>query len=119
MKTFSHMDQAADLQPARLHPGLESTAELMQPRFRDKAVTLELHLPDDLPEAMAYPGELNQVWTNLLENAAKYAPATSSIEVAATRDSGRLLITVADEGDRKSTRLNSSHSTLSRMPSSA
>ena len=98
MKTFSHMDQAADLQPADLHPGLESTAELLQPRFRDKKVGLNLNLPADLPEAQAYPGDLNQVWTNLLENALDACATGGQVEVRATADGGWVRVEVEDNG---------------------
>ena len=55
-------------------------------------------LSDDLLAARFDFSQTLRIVVNLLENAAKYAAASSSIEVAATRDGGRLLITVADEG---------------------
>ena len=98
MKTFSHMDQAADLQAAHLHPGLQSTAELMQPRFRDKNVTLTLNLPADLPEALAYPGELNQVWTNLFENALDACANGGQVTVRAHAEGEWVQVEVEDNG---------------------
>lgn len=55
-------------------------------------------LSDDVLAARFDFSQTLRVLVNLLENAAKYAPSTSSIEVTATRDGDRLLVTVGDEG---------------------
>lgn len=55
-------------------------------------------LSDDVLAARFDFSQTLRVLVNLLENAAKYAPPTSSIEVTATRDGDRLVVTVGDEG---------------------
>ena len=69
IKDFSHMDQAADPQPVDLRGSLATTLRLMAHKLRDGQVLLENELPSDLPQALAQPGELGQVWTNVLDNA--------------------------------------------------
>ena len=59
---------------------------------------LNLHLPKDLPEVTGDSVLLEQVVTNILDNAAKYAPASSTIVVSAAVDAGMLALTVSDEG---------------------
>lgn len=55
-------------------------------------------LPGDLPYIRADPLLLEQALVNILDNAAKYAPANSSIRIGARIESGRVLLTVEDEG---------------------
>ena len=58
----------------------------------------EFHGMDDLPRAAADPALLEQVFQNLLENAAKYGPEGGTVEVAGQADAGGLRITVSDAG---------------------
>lgn len=67
MKAWSHIDRA-ELQELDIHAGLEDTLTIMNYIFRGN-VEVSREFCDELPRAMGYPGELNQVWTNLLQNA--------------------------------------------------
>ena len=65
-------------------------------------VELEQAIADDLPAVYGDALELSQVFRNLLENAAKYSPEGSLVQLAAARDTQdpeRVRITVADQGD--------------------
>jgi two-component system sensor histidine kinase KdpD len=55
-------------------------------------------IPDDLPLVSVDPVLLGQLFINLLENAAKYTPAGTAIEIAARTEGGTLVVDVADEG---------------------
>jgi len=59
---------------------------------------LILDLPDELPPVHVDYSELDQVLSNLIENAAKYSPAGSEIRVAADVRDGALQVTITDEG---------------------
>ena len=59
---------------------------------------LRLDLADPLPEVIADPALLEQVLVNVLENAAKYAPAGSGVVLSARRDGRWVAISVTDEG---------------------
>jgi len=65
-------------------------------RLSDHPVTTSL--PPDLPLVSGDDILLEQVFINLLENAAKYTPAGSPIEIAATRRDGEVMVSVADRG---------------------
>jgi two-component system sensor histidine kinase KdpD len=59
---------------------------------------LALHLPDELPPVHLDYSEIDQVLSNLIENAAKYSPAESEIQVSAAIQDGSLQVSVADGG---------------------
>ena len=66
LRTFSRMDQA-DLQDADLNQEIERTITLMEPRCRN-CITIERDFAE-LPSVRCYPGQLNQVFLNLMMNA--------------------------------------------------
>jgi signal transduction histidine kinase len=68
-------------------------------RFAAKQVTLSSQAPTGLPRVWADPQRLGQVLTNLLDNALRHAPAGGRVDVSATAENQRLVITVADNGD--------------------
>ena len=63
-----------------------------------KAQRLLLDMPADLPPILGDPALLEQVVTNVLDNAAKYAPDRSAIRVTADAKKGHVTVAVTDEG---------------------
>jgi two-component system sensor histidine kinase KdpD len=59
---------------------------------------VQVQVPDGLPLADADYSQLDQVLTNLLENAARHSPPGSTITIEAARDNGMLTVAVEDEG---------------------
>lgn len=59
---------------------------------------LDVRLPDDLPELRVDPVLIEHVLVNLLDNAAKYAPPGTRVEVAARTAENSIAVTVTDEG---------------------
>lgn len=66
LRTFSRMDQA-ESQMADLHEEIDRTLALMEPRLKNK-IKIDRQY-GDIPEVRCYPGQLNQVFLNLLMNA--------------------------------------------------
>ena len=60
--------------------------------------TVTIDLPPDLPRVMADRQRVEQVLNNLLANAARQAPESSPIRIAAERDGVHVAVSVADEG---------------------
>jgi two-component system sensor histidine kinase KdpD len=78
-------------------------AELVEERTRSLApllrdVQVRSELPDDLPLADADYGQLEQVLTNLLANAARHAPRDSDVWIAAGREGDMIRVEVSDQG---------------------
>jgi signal transduction histidine kinase len=99
VKTYSHMDRAVDKAATDLREGIDSTLVMLGHKMKKKNLRLERAYAEDLPLVPAYAGELNQVWTNLLDNAIDAAPVDGCIRVEATRDSATsVVVRVIDNG---------------------
>jgi len=98
IKAYSYMDQAPE-QDVDVHAGLESTATILGHKFKKKGVKLTRDFAPDLPHVSGSGGELNQVWTNLLDNAIAAAQAGGGhVTLSTGRENGRVRVTVGDDG---------------------
>jgi two-component system, OmpR family, sensor histidine kinase KdpD len=75
---------------------IDEVAARLRPLVAPHALVLDL--PDELPPVHVDYSEVDQVLSNLIENAAKYSPPQAEIRVGATVHEGALLVTVADGG---------------------
>jgi two-component system, NtrC family, sensor kinase len=66
LKTYSHLDQQATMVDADLHDGIETTLVILDYALRGITVSRSY---GELPRVPVYVDELNQVWTNLIQNA--------------------------------------------------
>lgn len=98
VKSYSHMDRAADKQPVDVRQGLDTTLTMLGHRLRQKHIRLERTFEDDLPEIQGFPGELNQVWTNLIDNAIDAMDEGGTLRVQATRDGAVVCVRITDDG---------------------
>lgn len=69
VKRYSYMDRDADRQPVDLNQGLQSTITMLAHKARKNKVKVEETYDENQPSVTGLPGELNQVWTNLIDNA--------------------------------------------------
>ncbi len=98
VKGFTHMDQGSSAEPVDLARNLANTVALMRTKALDKSIAVSLTVDPDLPEAVGFVGELNQVFSNLIDNALDAAPEGGHVEVSATRDKQRVVVRVIDDG---------------------
>jgi signal transduction histidine kinase len=95
VKSYSFMDQAP-WQEIDVHDGLENTLIILGHKLRNVTVTRDFDRT--LPRLCAYGGELNQVWTNLIDNAIYAVSGTGRIHIRTRRDGEFFLVEIADNG---------------------
>jgi signal transduction histidine kinase len=99
VKTYSHMDRATGREKLDVTTGLESTLHMFAYALRQKSVHLTRRYALDLPLVMGQAGSLNQVWTNLIDNALDALPEKGGeLLISAERQQQRLRIGIQDNG---------------------
>lgn len=96
MKSYSHLDQGAR-QLVDVHEGLEDTIRLFSYKLKHGVEIRRSYTPN-LPKIWAYGSELNQVWTNLLDNAIDAMDESGVIELATTDHGDHIQVYVTDSG---------------------
>jgi signal transduction histidine kinase len=96
VKGYAYLDQAP-VQRVDVRVGLEQTLVILRHRLRD--ITIERQLAEDLPEIEAYGSELNQVWTNLIDNAIDAMDGRGTLTISADAESGGgVRVAICDSG---------------------
>jgi signal transduction histidine kinase len=95
VRQYSHMDQAAH-QEIDLHPGLDSTLVMLGHKLA--RVRVERDYDRELPPVPAYASELNQVWTNLIDNAVDAMDGHGLLRLRTARDGDDAVVEVTDQG---------------------
>lgn len=98
VKGYSHMDRAGGMEPIDLHQGLESTLKMLNHKLREKNISLHKDFSPDLPPVKGNVGELNQVWTNLLDNALDALPPNGELHLRTTEVGEQVHVTITDNG---------------------
>jgi signal transduction histidine kinase len=96
LKGYSYMDQAP-IQSVDVREGLNDTIVMLSSRLRD-GINVDLDYADDLPRIQGYGSELNQVWTNLIDNAISAMGGKGALELKAYRHDNWVVVEVADTG---------------------
>jgi signal transduction histidine kinase len=100
VKSYSYMDQAP-LQDIDTHNGLESTLTMLQHKLKEADVTVIRDYDSNLPHINAIGNELNQVWTNLIDNAIEGIGKHGTITVRTKNEgNGQILVEIADNGSQ-------------------
>lgn len=96
IKDYSYMDQAP-VQEVDVHKGIESTLTILSHRLK-RGVTVVRDYDPNLPRVCAYGGELNQVWTNLMDNAIDAMQGKGELRIRTARELDRVLVEICDNG---------------------
>ena len=97
IKSYTHMDKAASKE-VDVHGGLDSTLVMLGHKLKKGDVHVVRDYAAGLPKVCGHAGELNQVWTNLLDNAIDAVGGHGRIELRTSREDGRVLVEVSDDG---------------------
>lgn len=96
VKAYSYMDQAS-LQEIDLHEGLENTLTILGHKLK-RGVTVTRKYDQSLPRICVHGSELNQVWTNLIDNAIDAMNGLGKLEIRTQREHDDVLVEIADNG---------------------
>jgi signal transduction histidine kinase len=96
IKEYSYMDQSP-VQAVDIVQGIETTLTIMEHKLR-KGVTVKRDFAADLPRVQANGSELNQVWTNLIDNAADAMRNKGILTIHAAREGDQVLVEIGDNG---------------------
>jgi signal transduction histidine kinase len=99
VKAYSHMDRAGGREPLVVTAGIDSTLNMFDFALRQKNVRLAREYAPDAPLVTAEAGQLNQVWTNLIDNAIDALPASGgALTVRTVKQPGGVCVSIIDNG---------------------
>ncbi|KPM54514.1 ATP-binding protein [Frankia sp. R43] len=102
VRTYSHLDQAS-MQNVDVTQGLESTLVMLRHKMPAR-VRVERRYGADVPTVDAHAGELNQVWTNLIDNAVDAMNGAGTLRLTTSHDDdtsaggGAVIVEIGDDG---------------------
>ena len=96
VRSYSQLDRAS-FQLIDVTEGIESTLVMLRQKLGDGVDVVRDYAPD-LPRIEARPGELNQVWTNLIDNAIDAMDGKGTLRISVRVDNAELLVEVGDTG---------------------
>jgi signal transduction histidine kinase len=98
IKSNVHMDRSGALHYTDIHKDIEDTLILLGYKIREKNILIKKLFCKDFPKVEAYIGELNQVWTNIIDNAIYAVPENGEITIETECDDKTITVRIADNG---------------------
>jgi signal transduction histidine kinase len=96
MKDYSHLD-TGPFERTDIHEGIDNTLLILKHKWK-KGVSLVRDYDPDLPQVCAQSGELNQVWTNIIDNAIDAMGGQGTLTIRTSRDRDCALVEIGDTG---------------------
>lgn len=96
LKSYSYLDRAP-VQAVDIHEGLDSTLLTLRSKLKP-GITVHREFDDALPNIQGYASELNQVWTNLIDNAAYAMDGQGTLTLRTRTSDGWVEVDVEDDG---------------------
>jgi len=96
VRSYSQLDRAS-IQQMDITEGLESTLVMLAHKLQD-GVTVVRDYGNDVPRIEAFPGELNQVWTHLIDNAIDAMRGTGTLRVSTRVHENGVVVEIGDTG---------------------
>ena len=98
IKRFTYMDRTSAPEPVDLSISLNDTVALLQHKARKKSVRISVDLEPDLPRVRAIGSDLNQIWTNLIDNAIDAVGEAGEVAITAAPRLGFVIVHIVDNG---------------------
>ena len=97
VKTYAYMDRG-DLVEIDLHEGIDNTLAVLAHKLKHVSIDVRREYDRSLPKLIVRGSELNQVWTNLIDNAIDALGESGRIQITTRRENGCAIVTVTDDG---------------------
>jgi signal transduction histidine kinase len=94
-KQYSNMDRAP-FERVNIHEGIKSTLAMLATKL--DGIELVKDLDKSIPPVPAYSGELNQVWTNLIDNAVQAMNGSGTLTIRSSLDGDMVRVEIGDTG---------------------
>jgi signal transduction histidine kinase len=100
VKNFTFMDKDSDRQMIDIHAGIRNTLTMLNYKLRKANINVAEDYDETIPKIKAFPGELNQVWTNIIDNAidAMEVNNKGNIKITSKHDARFVKIYIKDDG---------------------
>jgi signal transduction histidine kinase len=98
IKSHVHMDRTNDLQPTNIQQDIDTTLTLLGFKLREKNIEVIKNFCPQMPDVPAYVGELNQVWTNLIDNAIFALKKNGTLTIETSCDDKFIRASIIDNG---------------------
>ncbi len=96
VKAYAYLDQAP-VQLVDVHEGLDNTLVILRHKLK-AGITVTRDYAPDLPRVEAYGSELNQVWTNLIDNAVDAMKGQGQISLRTSAQDKHIVVEITDDG---------------------
>jgi signal transduction histidine kinase len=97
IKTYSYMDRG-EVVTVDVREGIKATIKVLGHKLKHTNIRVVKQFEDDLPKLLVHGSELNQVWTNLIDNAADAVGHDGTITISAKVDGPCVLVDIGDDG---------------------
>jgi signal transduction histidine kinase len=98
VKSYTRMDQAQAMDAVCINDGIHNTLTMLEYKARRQSVTIHASLENDLPLILGFSGELNQVWSNIIDNALDAMKEGGELSVTTSSTPEHVIFRVIDSG---------------------
>jgi signal transduction histidine kinase len=96
VKSYSYLDRAP-VQRVDVHADIDQTLVILRHKL-EPGVSVVRRYAEDLPAIEAFGGELNQVWTNLIDNAVQAMDGRGELTITTASEDGLIVVEICDNG---------------------
>lgn len=98
VKGYTHMDRGSRPEKLDIHQGITSTLIMLKHKLKQKQIQVKKDFSTELPEFFAHAGELNQIWTNLIDNAIDAMDTGGQLQIHTYPDRHFICVDIMDNG---------------------
>jgi signal transduction histidine kinase len=100
IKGYTHMDQSTEKQLSDIHRGIRNTLTMLGHKIKKNNIKVIENFQGDLPHGHIFVSEMNQVWTNLIDNAIDAMEGISNpvLEIKTAKDREFINVSIIDSG---------------------